>query len=150
MQVSLFSLEGGEVGGVGYGGGGQRGRTGVVRGRGADKKDGGKGLQGGGVRRGDKTCREGVVDRLMLSVSLCCVCSCEVCVCVCVRGYSAGHSPDHQINFHSDIPALPKPENTTTGSMNACAPFLERKRLLYIHVQNSSNVPVHTKIGVRP
>lgn len=53
------------------------GRTVVVRGvGGADRRDGGKGLRGGGVQRGDKTCREGVVDRLILSASFCRVFSC--------------------------------------------------------------------------
>lgn len=116
----------------------------------------------------EKGCREGVCEGVIrhvgkvwwtVSCSLCLSAVClavkcvSVCACVrvCIRGCSGGHSPDHQINFHSDIPALPKPENTTTGSMNVCTPFCEYKKvLLYIYVQNSYYVPRHTKIGVRP
>ncbi len=78
---------------------------------------------GEGRRGGDKTCREGVV-WWTVSFSLSAVClainSVVVFVCARVEGYSGGHSPDHQISLHSDIPALPQPENTTTGSMNVC------------------------------
>lgn len=66
-------------------------------GGGVGKDSGGGGRQEGwwkrsaqGEWRGDETCREGVVDHL------------------CVEGYSGGHSPDHQISFHSGIPAQPQ------------------------------------------
>lgn len=127
LNASQPFLPGGVEGWRG-GGGWASGRTVVVR-----RGDVGWGGWGGGVRQegwwkraagtgrgGDKTC--GVVDRLILSLSIVCLALNSVCVsvCVCVEGYSGGHSPDHQISLHSDIPALPQPQNTTLGSMNVC------------------------------
>lgn len=84
----------------------------------------------------------GVVDRLILSLSTVCLAVNSVCVsvCVCVEGYSGGHSPDHQISHHSDIPALPQPQNATLGSMNVCV--CARVRLIQ---QNTATTCVRVK-----
>lgn len=85
MQVSLFSLEGGEVGGVGYGGGG------------SGEGQGWWGEGGQTRRMVEKGCREGVCEGVIrhvgkvwwtVSCSLClsAVCVAVKCVSVCASG----------------------------------------------------------------
>lgn len=138
LNASQPFLPGGWGGGRGEGGGGQMG--GMVQERGVDK-----------------TCREGVVDRLILSLSLslCCVFGCKVClfVCLCVEGYSGGHSPDHQIRLHSDIPALPQTEKHNR-STRVCVRLISDITKIYIpptclRIKHVLHACAHNKTCVR-
>lgn len=93
---------------------------------GGEDSDGGGGVWWGQTGATvEKSCRDGGVIRHVgkvwcvgLSYSLSAVCLAEKCVCLIVEGYSEGHTPDHQISLHPDIPALPQSQKTNTDSMN--------------------------------